>query len=83
MLLVLQSQFEKQVGGHAFDVLKVDGWRVLTLHSAPKIEEDELEEGVVALRRRSCSSLSPYSPPGCRPSSSLQLNDAALPSGRL
>lgn len=26
--------------GHSFDVLKVDGWGVLTLHSALKIEED-------------------------------------------
>lgn len=38
-LFFLQSQFEKQAGGHTCDVLKVDSWRVLTLHSTLKIEE--------------------------------------------
>lgn len=69
----LFSQFEKVAGGHAFDVLKVDGWRLLTLHSTLKIEEDIWRDRGrgEAVRRQSCRTSS-LSSPGCGPNSSLQ-----------
>lgn len=39
LVLSFQSQFEKQAGRQTFDALKVDGWRVLTLHGALKTDE--------------------------------------------
>lgn len=64
-----QSQFEKQAGGHTFDVLKVDSWRVLTLHSTLKIEEGAGRGGGKKTELLNSFSLSSS---GCRPSSGLQ-----------
>lgn len=76
-----QSHLVKQAGGRTFDVLKEDGWRVLTLHSTLKIEEgiwrgrgggweDRAAELILPLSSWMQAKLGP-------------VNNAVLPSGRL
>lgn len=81
----LFSRFEKVAGGLAFDVLKVDGWRLLTLHSTLKIEEDIWGDGGGGGEETELTNSLPvfsWMRAKLEPSAG-PVNDAVLPSGRL
>lgn len=77
------TQFEKEADRQAFDVLKVDGWRVLTLHSTVKIEQDIWRDWRGEEETALLNSLSPslsWKQAKLGPSAG-PVNDAVLPSG--